>query len=694
MDISISYEGNTLLWRGPTRIPLRGQYTLSLFTVIDWENLDDSHSISLKIETGNGYKVSEDGDDIATIEVDSIEIGSSPQNTPNVAVASSVVNSILSLMLEEDQIESQSPAILESNNTDFNPKPVISVTAISTHISEGDTASFRFLSSIPMNEYIRISGIQIGDFLSTPMPEKVKFDGGNQSILSLATANDNIAEDNGRIQVTILDNAEYTIAKSQNSAIVLVDDQEDRSQRREQINNGINRVFSEYIGSIGGNSLNVAIDQINLAVDGNASPTLQLGGLQSTQDLIRSTGESLNTDSISIQTFFDESEFSMMLIPQDNFGRPTRLWGQSDFWELSSNGENVSNQSWSGDLFTGYVGFDTHLSQNIVLGSSILVSEITADYETSLQDQVQFSSQFTGGHPYLGWISPNGRHSLQTTTGYGQGEIKVEQPQYSTEYLTSSYQTVGLAGNFELFSHSSKNNSITNRFNIKGDSWFANQQVSGLNNEDLVLNAHNHHLFVEFIHNNNDLFGLTYEPSVSIGIREKGKNNLSTRAIELSGGLNLETHYGLSFSSTGNVLTTGQNSIHEFNLSSSINFDYNYDKLGLLISASPEYRQSSGKSSNLFGNNEVLTQFDLYDTKTDDLTLNTEVGFGFSIYDGHGRTTPYSGFNILSDKQNEVTFGLRTNVINNLNLEIAGSQISKSTSDNENQLKFSGHLNW
>ena len=53
VDISISYEGNTLLWRGPTKIPLRGQNTLSLFTVIDWENLDDPHSISLKIETGN-----------------------------------------------------------------------------------------------------------------------------------------------------------------------------------------------------------------------------------------------------------------------------------------------------------------------------------------------------------------------------------------------------------------------------------------------------------------------------------------------------------------------------------------------------------------------------------------------------------------------------------------------------------------
>ena len=111
----------------------------------------------MKLEIG--YKVSENGDDIATIEVDSIEIGSSPQNTPNIAVASSVANSILSLMLEEDQIESQSPAILESNNTDFNPKPIVSVTAISTHISEGDTASFRFLSSLPMNEYIRISGL-------------------------------------------------------------------------------------------------------------------------------------------------------------------------------------------------------------------------------------------------------------------------------------------------------------------------------------------------------------------------------------------------------------------------------------------------------------------------------------------------------------------------------------------------------
>ena len=51
VNISISYEGNTLLWRGPTRIQLRGQNKLSLFTIIDWENLDDRHSVSVKIET-------------------------------------------------------------------------------------------------------------------------------------------------------------------------------------------------------------------------------------------------------------------------------------------------------------------------------------------------------------------------------------------------------------------------------------------------------------------------------------------------------------------------------------------------------------------------------------------------------------------------------------------------------------------
>ena len=73
VNLSVSYVGNTVLWRGPTKIQLQGKHTLSLFTLIDWGNLDDPHSVTVQIESGTGYKINGSGNDNARIIVGSIE---------------------------------------------------------------------------------------------------------------------------------------------------------------------------------------------------------------------------------------------------------------------------------------------------------------------------------------------------------------------------------------------------------------------------------------------------------------------------------------------------------------------------------------------------------------------------------------------------------------------------------------------
>ena len=229
-----------------------------------------------------------------------------------------------------------------------------------------------------MSVQIRIT--ETVSFLTGPTPEQIEFIGGNEVVLKLATENDNLAEDDGMIQVTLVDNSGYSISNSQKSATVLIDNQSDRIKRQQQINAGVTNIYSEYMSSIGVNSLNVAVEQVNLALSGNSVPVLQFGGLQSAQDIIQSTGESINSNLISVRTFFDESSFSMQLLPAIGDTRSIRVWGRGDYWDLKSNNTKLLNQSWAGDLFTGYLGFDSQLNQNLVLGSSFLLSEIDADY--------------------------------------------------------------------------------------------------------------------------------------------------------------------------------------------------------------------------------------------------------------------------------------------------------------------------
>ena len=233
--------------------------------------------------------------------------------------------------------------------------------------------------------------------------------------------------------------------------------------------------------------------------------------------------------------------------------------------------------------------------------------------------------------------SPNGKLSLQTSAGYGQGEIKIAQSQYSTEYLPSNYQTVGLAGNLELFSFASDENKFTNQFNIKGNLWRAHQTVSGLSVDEQILNAHQTRLVLEGTGHYDTINGISIEPKVLVGILEKEKNDESALAIEWGGGLNFATPHGISMSSNGQVITTSQNQIHELDLNSSINFDHGHDNFGLLISVAPSYRISSEGENRLFETSEMLPQFS---TPSDGITMTSEIGIGFEIFDGNGSITP------------------------------------------------------
>ena len=111
MNLIVSYEGTTLLWRAPRRMKLQGRYILALPTLIDWEDMDTPHHVRVQISPGEGYEVSEIGENVARVFVDGIEDASQTGNLPNISVASSVANSILSVMMGGNQPESSSPTI-------------------------------------------------------------------------------------------------------------------------------------------------------------------------------------------------------------------------------------------------------------------------------------------------------------------------------------------------------------------------------------------------------------------------------------------------------------------------------------------------------------------------------------------------------------------------------------------------------
>ena len=311
VNISISYEGNTLLWRGPTRIQLRGQNTLSLFTIIDWENLDDPHSVSVKIERGDGYERAENGDEIAKIVVEAIESSSSPQNLPDIAVANLVASSLLDMMLADRQNASQSQAIEVPpvSNAPMISQPKISVVADSPIVTEGNSVIFNLSSNLNHQDRISIDYTLTpeGDFfgdLSVEVRTTELMSSQRYSQVEIATIDDSIAEANGSLTLTLIKRDEYELGNPFQARVV-ISDLADRQQRVVDISLASQDFLPDMTGAIASRTLGIASNRIGNAFSSSGGlTTFNYNGNEDLTALIESGGEALNAGSITLREAF------------------------------------------------------------------------------------------------------------------------------------------------------------------------------------------------------------------------------------------------------------------------------------------------------------------------------------------------------------------------------------------------------
>ena len=700
VGLLVQTEGNLNLWRvPPPEVTLvDGSYSFRVHpTSFSGESeVETKITITLEIAKSDDNLVAlynpEAGEEDDEVETSIYEITVNvppPSDEPpaRISVADLAVTAILVNITGSSTSESP-PVVFASANS-----PIISVQTTQQIINEGQTAEFRVTSSIATYARVQIVVSETGDFIAENISKSIQFDGNSDFNLSIPTLDDQIAEDDGKISILLEEGKGYLVNHSMNSAHITVSDASDRDQRQNEINSGIRSIYSQSIGTIGSHSLEVASDRINLAFAGNSNTGLKLNGSRVSVADYSSSSSNLDHERISLRQFLTNSSFSFDLLPSQNTGISASVWGRGDKWNLSMSQNDSANQTWSGDLIVGQLGFDSHISNEFVVGVSALKINSDVGLDSIFEDTIQFQSQSTGIHPYIGWQSNEGRINLNLTTGYGQGEILVEQAHYASEYLNSHYQTAGINGNLELLSITNQNGNITNKFTIIGDAWDAKQFVSGLYDEEISLNTHQYRISLLGIQNNNSFGKLSLEPNISVGIQGKTSNDQSIFAIEWGGGLNLTTQYGLSFRTNGQILSTNQDNFHEINLNNSINFDHHNDNLGLLVSISPVYGMNSENDQGLFDSSGSCEQLSI-SNNTCGLRLNSEIGYGIGIFDDKGRLTPFSGIDILSDEQYKFTSGLRFNIIDNLNLEINGNNISNISEKSENQLRIDGRLNW
>ena len=518
---------------------------------------------------------------------------------------------------------------------------------------------------------------------------------GTDSIpLIYQTIDDTIAEDDGRLEVSIIADPSYLIAPAQSSAFVIISDAVDRTARQDVLSASAEAFLPDVVGNMAARTSDIIAQRLEQGFSESNDIVLNLGGEETLKGLIELSGEMTNKDEVSWREVLGDSAFAMTILSGEDVVTPTTIWGIGDRRNLTSSSSNHA-QDWTGDTFTGQLGIDTLIGDEILTGVSASFSENDIEIDGNHHQDLKFSLSSTSLNPYIGWTSTSQNAELQAVVGYGVGELTIDQSNYNQEALASRSYSLALAASKELYSSDTILNGIT-KLSVIGDSWFARQYING--QDDLITNlqtdAQYYNIRTEGTHQYEFEGGSSLTPLISVGIRKDTKNQLSTLAIEFTGGLDYDTPIGLTVTSSGHLLVADENTIQKISVRSTLGYDRGNDDLGLTITVSPKWGQTLASAQNTLWNSNILTNNNEIGRYTNGTQINSKVGYGFVLGEHTQTLTVYSGYEFDDQTEDELLLGSRVAIGSNFGLDFEGTREIGNSRNEASKFKLNGRLKW
>ena len=693
LSIEVTEFGEFIAWRRPQSFHmLENGDSMKIQTANDLSR-EGTNLISVRIiSVPEPYRVAE-GSESASVTVASDDITDSTPG-PRISIASTAVDSILDIV---NTPQTNTPPNLEAESAPAIERPLVSITTVNNTIDEGATARFMIRSrngTESTNISVSFQVNHVRAQVELPETMNVQLSGQDAVSIAIPTINNDHADKNGYIAVSLTEDPSYLIAEDKGDAVVNISDAIDRQQRQAEITAHAQAFFPDLTGRMGASNLGIVSNRITQGFSENANQVLELGGRNSVTGILTASGEAINENTTTLKSFLGDSSFAMSLISGDEFAIPTTLWGLGDYQNLSPIGRNQTID-WSGDLFTGHIGIDTLINEGLLTGISASVSESEIEFINSATDALQFDVRTTSLNPYLGWTSQNRNSELRATFGLGQGEIGIKQESYNDTILDSKSYSIGLNGNQVLFT-SNNNSNGTTKLSIKGDSWFAHQFIAGRDGilTEIHTNAQHLRIRTEGSHQFDFASGSTFSPLISIGVRNDVKDHQSVLGVELTSGANYNNPIGLTITGTGSMLVGQANQLQKATINSSLNYDRGSDNLGFIVDVSPKWGYVDVNiQDTLWSNNILDTNFE-NGQYSNGVSLVSEFGYGLNILSGDSVLTPFSGIEISENQSYEYLIGTRLGLGSNANFELSGIQRNNTSGTNSTAVRLNGSLNW
>ena len=686
VGILVTQQGGAIRWRAPTTIIVRDRkrVAIPINKEIDFES---NPEISVMVLDQPHYIA---GSEIAKVTIRRDNVSQNQGDDARIAIASQVADLVL-------KIQNDNLLVPETTSSEINPstRPIVSITAVVNTIQEGESAQFRISSMQPLNNSISIQVDQSGDFLSATPPIQYSLNGKNEAILDLATTDDQIAEPDGSITVTITYGRGYAIAEGSSSASVTVTDFTDRAARQQHIVSNIEQLLPQ-INQAESEILNETLtSRIQSFNSETRNSYFHLGGQQSIQDLITTTGETINKNDILVRKLLNQSSFELNVVPDSGFVNSISAWGQSNFRNLNTVNRGTGDLG-AGELFNGQLGFDSELRPDLIAGLSTSITRTSIDLDSTNLGDIQFLTSSTQFNPYIGWASADSSTELRSMFGIGFGEIVANQSGFDSSSFDSELYSFAVNGRVGLLGEQE-----STKVDLTGQTNLKNISVRGKGDFDheIELNSRFTRLAFEGLHNIDHLNGVTLTPKSSVAVIEMKSADETGVLSELAGGFEYISTLGFEVNGDGQIYSKQLGQIDEWKLSGSFSYDRNHDNLGLAMTVSSVYcSECTSDSERMFSGNKSLIS-NLAELSEGGFGINSnqitsEVGYGVKLGDDIGKLNPFAAIEFSSGKITQRKFGGRISTNSNIEFELVGTHNSKLGLNEDYSLRFKGALNW
>ena len=690
LPITITQNGDFIRWRNTNVITIDSAQKMIRIPTHDDSIVEESGSITVSIEKEeNVYTVNPVRSSVTVSILDNDGINTAPQ--PRIGIASQIANSLLGIFTSTNGSASFA-------ETPSNVKPMVSVSAVETSVNEGSSVEFNIVSRGTIDQALAVQFDidQIGDFIGEQTPSQIQLSQEqNSSLVVIDTIDDTLAEEDGQVSLALIASNTYQIGEPAR-ATVIISDQADRLRRSEAISAAGQEVLSELVGSIGARSISTTTNRVRNAFSATGPTTqFELNGADQITDLLTAGGELINGDTMSMRSILGNSSFTIDLFPEAEFTSPATIWGLGDHRDLKSSSRTSAN-SWNGDVFTGQIGFDAKVGQNILAGLSASVVESDVKHEGAIENGLTFRTNSTALNAYFGWKSANQATQLRGVAGYGLGDITLEQRNYAPELLTSQFYTVGLSGDHQLYASEGIFGDGATELRINGESWLASQFVSGIPGKINEMDVAGSHYRVITIgsHLINLESGGSLKPRVSIGMRRDQKNQDSIYGLELGSGISYSHASGLSLTGNSNALVVDYDEIQKWSVIGNLTYDHGGDNLGTLFELTPSIGRTLNSNSNTLWNSNILDELSELGRYMDGVGIDSELGYGIAVFNESGVFTPFGGIDVTNGEVAEYQIGTRMLIGSGLKFELESSQQFSIEGDTQQEFKLTGGISW